>query len=141
MNRDDIPYYRPILMAIYGTSITAGIGFLINESPTMAQALNQTGYMAWTSLFIFGGTVGVGSVLKRWKPLEVVALLGLVGAVVTFIIAILFSRTLREQDGINFGMAGVLIITLLLICLRALVLHDQIRIRDKTSREILHDGQ
>lgn len=140
MHLDNAPFYRPILMVIYGTGITTGAGFLINESPTLARSLDAPWYPIWATLFIFGGVIGLVSVFRRWKPMEAVGLLSLAGAVMVFLVAILFSQPLREQDGVNFGMAGLLSITLLLFSLRAVVLRHQIRIREQKSEEIRHDG-
>jgi hypothetical protein len=95
----------------------------------------------WALFFIFGGAVGLTSVLARWRPMEAVALLSFGGAVTTFIVALLFSQPLREQDGVNFGLVGVLTITLLLMILRATVLHHQIKIRTDNSEGDRHVGQ
>lgn len=141
MNRDTIPYYRPVLLVIYGTGVTSGAGFLINQSPTLSRALDARGYVAWAALFIFGGIVGLVSVARKWKPLEAVALISLGGGVLVIVVAILFSQPLREQDGVNIGMAGLLSVTLLLMILRGLVLHQQIRIRDQAAEGIIHDHQ
>lgn len=144
LDRDSLTGYRLVLYSCYSIHGLAGLAFLIRKSPTLGAALDIGWYQVWAGLLIGGGIAGlVGLTMKTVVShyVEAVALIALFGALLVFVLALAFADSLRDTSGPNVGLMLLLLGSMMAMVSRALVLRNQIRIREREGWVILHEPE
>lgn len=133
--------YRAVLYGCYASYAMAGVAFQIRPPPTLNNALESGWYAIWAALFSVGGIIGlVGAVSKHRGShyVEGIGLMSIGGAMLVYMLALLLAEPLRESSGVNIGLTLFICGSLAALISRAIVLRNQIQIRERESKGVQH---
>lgn len=136
MMQPDVAGYRELLFLYYFGLFGSSIGWHVNESPSVSESLSPTGYFVWLSILGVGGVFGSVGVLRRKHPLELVGLVACVGALAVYMLALVFADPLKDDAGVNWGLACLILALGLSCTIRARVIWHQMTVRERVRREI-----
>lgn len=134
--------YRAVLYGCYASYAMAGVAFQIRPSPTLNVALQSGWYAIWAGLFSVGGVIGLAGAISKHRGshyVEGIGLMSIGGAMLVYVLALLFAEALRQSSGVNIGLTLLLCGSMTALISRAIVLRNQIKIRERESKVIL-DG-